>query len=444
MLIRIPVSPLRPLLRSMLREALRSTDAGRALQRSIRKDGERLTIGRRTYNLRDYGRVVVVGAGKASAAMARAIEPILGRRLDRGLVVVKYGHRLPTRRIAVVEAGHPFPDRAGLTAARRIVELIGKLTAQDLLIVLLSGGASSLMPAPVDGVTLADKQRVTDLLLRCGAGIVEVNAVRKHLSNLKGGRLAALTGATILTFILSDVIGDDLSAVGSGPTAPDPTSYRDAVTCLHRYGLWSSVPHTVRRHLTRGLAGRLTDTPKPGAQLFRRVRHIVIGNNAAALDALAATARAAGWRTCVLPPITNEARTAGAAFGVLAKKTVMKQRPAKRPYCLIAGGETTVTVRGGGKGGRAQEFALAAAKAIAGLRGVYVAAIATDGTDGPTEAAGALVGGETWDRAERIKLDLDAALKRNDSYRALKRLNCLVMTGPTATNVNDLYLLFVF
>ncbi|HET8721810.1 MAG TPA: glycerate kinase [Nitrospira sp.] len=444
MLIRIPASRVRPLLRKMLRQALDRAHAGGALRRSVRKDGDRLTIGRRRYDLRTYRRVVVVGAGKASAAMARALEPILGRHLDRGLVVVNYGHRLPTRRIAVLEAGHPVPDRAGLAASRRMMQLVAGLSAQDLLIVLLSGGASSLMPAPVDGVTLGDKQRMTEQLLRCGAGITEVNTVRKHLSDVKGGRLAALTDATIVTLILSDVIGDDLSAIGSGPTTPDPTTSRDAVRCLRRYGLWSSAPRAVRRHLTRGLQGHLTETPKPGAQLFERVRHELIGNNATALRALVGTARSAGWRTVLLPPFTGDARAGGAELGALAKRIVLRQRPVPRPCCLIAGGETTVTVRGSGKGGRAQEFALAAAKAVAGLSGVFVAAVATDGTDGPTDAAGALVSGETWNDAKRIGLDVEATLNRNDSYRALNRLNCHITVGPTATNVNDLYLLFVF
>jgi glycerate 2-kinase len=444
MLMRIPVSRARPLLANMLKQALASAHAGRVLRRYLRKHGDHLTIGRRRYDLRDYERVVVVGAGKAAAAMAHAIEPILGRHLDGGVVVVKYGHGLPTTRIAVVEAGHPLPDRAGLTAARRIMKLVTGLTARDLLIVLLSGGASSLLPAPVSGVKLADKQRVTEQLLRCGAGIAEVNTVRKHLSKLKGGRLAALSDARIVTLILSDVIGDQLSAIGSGPTANDPTTYGDAIQCLRRYGLWSSAPRSVRRHLIRGVDRRLTETPKPGARLFRRIQHEIIGNNATALAALIATARAAGWRTLLLPPFTKDARKAGADMGTLAKRILMRRRPLPRPCCVMAGGETTVTVTGSGKGGRAQEFALAAAKAVAGLRGVYVAAVATDGTDGPTDAAGALVSGETWSRAKAMGLDLDAALSRNDSYRALKRLNCHITTGPTGTNVNDLYLVFVF
>jgi glycerate-2-kinase len=441
---RLPASPVRPLLTKMLREALASVDAGHALRRAVRKDGDELMIGRRRYDLRDYDRIRVVGAGKAAAAMARAIEPMVGRRLDDGLVIVKYGHRLPTKRIAVVEAGHPLPDRAGVMAARRIMALVGGLTARDLLVVLLSGGASSLMPAPAAGLTLASMQGVTDQLLRSGAGIAEVNSVRKHLSSLHGGRLAALSGATIVTLILSDVIGDDLSAIGSGPTAPDPTTYGDAVRCLRRHHLWPTVPASVRRYLTDGLNGKLPDTPKPGHQLFRRVHHQIIGNNAQAVAAVAATARAAGWRTLVLPPLTTEAREAGAKMGALAKRVLERQRPMPRPFCIVAGGETTVIVKGGGKGGRAQEFALTAARSVAGVSRVQVAAFATDGSDGPTDAAGALLSGRTWARAKRMGIDLDAALTCNDSYRALKRLNCHITTGPTGTNVNDLYLLLLF
>ena len=444
MLIRIPASPARPLLAKMLRQALATTHAGRALHRSLRRDGDHLMIGGRRYDLRHYERIVVVGAGKASAAMAHAIEPLLGRRLDSGLVVVKYGHAVPTRRIAITEARHPVPDRAGLTAARRVMGLVSGLTSRDLLFVLLSGGASSLMPAPVSGVTLGDKQRVTDQLLRSGAGIAEINTVRKHLSELKGGRLAALSHATVVTLILSDVIGDRLSAIGSGPTAPDPTTFDDAIECLRRYGLWSAAPVSVRRHLKAGVDGQVAETPKPGARVFRRVQHEIIANNATALAAVTTTARAAGWRTVVLPPFTKAARETGAHLGALARRMLGSHPRISRRCCVVAGGETIVIVTGRGKGGRAQEFAVGAARAIAGLSGVHIAAVATDGSDGPTDAAGALVSDQTCYRARQMGVDLDAALARNDSYPALKHLNCHIMTGPTATNVNDLYLLFLF
>ena len=441
---RLPPSPVRPLLSKMLRAALASADAGRALRRSVRRDGNDLIVGGRRYRLPTYDRLLVVGAGKAAATMARAIEPLLGRHHIHGLVITKYGHGVRTARIAVAQAGHPLPDGAGLRATQRLMALVRGLTRRDLLVVLLSGGASSLMTAPVAGVTLSAKQRLTNQLLRSGAGIAELNTVRKHLSDLKGGRLAALGDATIITLILSDVIGDDLTTIGSGPTSPDPTTYRDAVRCLRRHRLWSSAPSSVRTHLVDGTKGRLADTPKPGAKLFRRVQHEILGNNALAVAALCSAARSEGWRTLLLPPFTKEARAAGAEMGALAKSILMRQRPVPRPFCVVAGGETTVTVTGNGKGGRAQEFAVAAARVIAGLPRIYVAAFATDGSDGPTDAAGALVSGETESLARRMGIDLEAALTRNDTYRALKRLNCHIMTGPTGTNVNDLYLLFVF
>lgn len=444
MAIKLPASPVGSLLRTMVRLALESVNAGTALRRAVKKDGDVLTVGSRRYDLRRYERVVVVGAGKATAPMARAIEQLLGRRLHSGLVVVKYGHAVPTTRIVVEEAGHPLPDRAGQAAAQRLHTLASSLTARDLLIVLLSGGASSLMPAPVSGITLADKQRVTRQLLRCGASIGEMNTVRKHLSNLKGGRLAESTKATILTLILSDVLGDDLSVIASGPTAPDPTTYGEAVDCLKRYGLWAAAPRTVRTRLEQGRRGKLTETPKPRSPLFRRVQNQIIGNSQLALVALTRVAREAGLRTVLHSmTLTGEARDIGSQFGALARGILDKKSPVPRPCCIVAGGETTVTVRGNGMGGRAQEFAVAAAKAIAGLPNVWVAALGTDGTDGPTDVAGALVSGDTLARARRLRVDLDVALARNDTYPALKALRSHIRTGPTGTNVNDLYLLFV-
>lgn len=444
MAIQLPASPIGRPLKTMIARALDSVHAGAALRRALKREGDVLTVGSRRYDLRRYDRVVAVGAGKATAPMARAIELLLGSRLQGGLVIVKYGHAVPTKRIAVAEAGHPVPDRAGLTAARRLRALAASLSARDLLIVLLSGGASSLMPAPVPGLTLADKQRVTRQLLRSGASIGEINTVRKHLSNLKGGRLAESTRAAVLTLILSDVIGDDLSAIASGPTAPDPTTYGEAIACLKRYRLWSSVPQPVRSHLERGRRGLFAETPKPRSRLFRRVHHQIIGNGQQALTALTRAAREAGLRTVLhAVALTGEARSAGIRFGRLAQDIHSGRNPVARPCCIVAGGETTVTVRGGGQGGRAQEFAVAAATAIAGLPHVWVAAIGTDGTDGPTDVAGALVSGETVARAQRLGVDLDEALARNDTYRALKALRAHIKTGPTGTNVNDLYLLFV-
>ena len=440
----IPPSPVRPLLKKLIVKGLDAVDARKAIGRAISRNGEELTIGRRRYDLRRYERVVVLGAGKATASMAQAVEQRVGSRLHAGFVVVKHGHVMPTRRIVVAEAGHPVPDRFGQQAAARLCAMAKELGRRDLLIVLLSGGASSLRPAPVPGITLADKQRTTQELLRCGASIREINTVRKHLSRIKGGRLAELTKATVATLILSDVLGDDLSAIASGPTAPDPTTYQDAVTILKCYRIWRAVPQRVRQHLEYGCQGLVSETPKPGSSLFRRVHHHIVGSNGAAVMAVARAAREAGLRTLVQrPTLTGEAQDEGKRFGALAKNIVRAGQPLQRPCCVVAGGETIVTVTGKGAGGRAQEFAAAAALEIADLDRVWIVAIGTDGTDGPTDAAGAVVDGHTVARAQRLSVDLKVALKRHNTYPALKRLNQLIVTGPTGTNVNDLYLLLV-
>lgn len=442
---RIPASPIRTLLATLLAKGLASVDAGRALARQMRRNGPYLLVGRRRYDLRRYERVMAVGAGKATAAMAQALERRLGRRLSAGMVVVKYGHRVPTRTIAVVEAGHPIPDRAGQRAAKRVHSLVAGLSRRDLLIVLLSGGASSLLPAPSTGLSLRDMQITTDRLLRSGATIEQVNTVRKHLSSITGGRLAESTQATIMTLLLSDVLGNDLSAVASGPTAPDPATFRQAVAILKRRRVWSAVPASVRRHLLKGQRGLVPETPKPGSAVFRRVSHHLLGSNAEAVDAVARAARAARLETVVLPrAVTGEASRAGRRFGAMAKTLRRQGKGRRRPFCLVAGGETTVTVTGrGGMGGRAQEFACAAALEIAGLSDVWVAAVGTDGTDGPTDVAGAVVSGVTVRLAERRGIDLEAALAAHNTYPALKQLRCHIHTGPTGTNVNDLYLLFL-
>jgi glycerate-2-kinase len=340
----------------------------------------------------------------------------------------------------LLEAAHPLPDAAGQRGTAQLLKLISGLTPYDLLVVLLSGGASSLLVAPVPGVTLADKQRTTQLLLRSGATIQELNAVRKHLSTIKGGRLLAATQAQVISLILSDVPGDDLGTIASGPTAPDASTFEDACAVLSRYRLWHRVPQRVRRHLEAGRRGRRDETPKPGARLFRRVQNVLIGNNRAALQAMEHRAVRLGLHPLVLTStLTGEAREAARWLGALAREISATGRPVTRPACLIAGGELTVTVRGPGQGGRAQEFALAAAPEIAGLPETWIVAFGTDGTDGPT-VAGGVVDGRTASRAMRAGIDLQAALRRNDAHSVLKRLDSLIVSGPTGTNVSDLYL----
>jgi glycerate 2-kinase len=435
---------IRALLGRLLRAGLAAADPQPAVRRIVTRTKTGVRVGGRRYNLRGAGKIVAVGAGKAAAAMAVALEQLLGARLTGGLVAVKRGYALPTRRIRVVTAGHPVPDRAGQQAASRMLALVKGLTRDDLLIVLLSGGASSLLPLPAPGLTLADKQRTTQLLLKSGATIREINIVRKHLSAIKGGRLAAATQARVVTLILSDVIGDDLGTIGSGPTVPDSTTYADACATLRRFRIWNRVPVRVRRRLLKGRHGGLDETPKPGTPLFRRVRHCLLGNNRAIVEAVRREARRAGFRPHVLPrAMTGDVRNAAASFGRLARTIVASGEPVRPPACLIAGGELTVTVRGAGRGGRAQEFALAAAMDIAGLPNVWIAGVGTDGTDGPTDAAGAVVDGGTLARAKASGLDVARFLRRNDAYTFFRQAGGHIVTGPTGTNVNDLYVLIV-
>lgn len=442
--LRLPPSPANPLLRTLIMAGLRAADPCRRLLHIVSRRGRLLQMGRHVYDLSRYNRLIVVGAGKASARMAQSLESIVGSRIEGGLVVVKTGHSAPLRHITVIEAAHPIPDRAGLRAAERIKTLVGGLTSHDLLIVLLSGGASSLLPAPVPGLTLADKQRMTNLLLRSGASIDEVNTIRKHLSQLKGGGLAQSTEATIVTLVLSDVIGDDLGTIGSGPTAPDPTTFADAIDILKRYKIWLAAPPAVRRHFLQGLKGTVPETLKPGASHLRRVRHIIIGSNRNMIKAVATRARQAGLHVRLLPsPLIREAGTEAARFVNTAKRLLNSHDGLRRPACLIGGGEPTVTVTGQGKGGRAQEFATAAAFHLHGIPRAWLAAVGSDGTDGPTDAAGAVVTGDTVARARSLGVDLLSALNRHDTYPALHALGCHIYTGPTGTNVNDLYLLLL-
>ncbi|MBI4003249.1 MAG: glycerate kinase, partial [Nitrospira defluvii] len=401
----------RALLTRLFQAGLQAVDPYEAVCRQVHLRRGWLTIGSQHYSLQKQHRIVVVGAGKASGRMAQALERQLGARIDTGLVVVKYGHGAPTKKIRIVEAGHPVPDAAGLQASRMIMALIGTLKPDDLLIVLLSGGASSLLLAPAPGISLRDKQQTTKLLLRSGATIQEMNAVRKHLSRMKGGQLAAATPARVASVILSDVIGNDLGTIGSGPTAPDPTTFREAWTILERYGVSTRLPVPVRRRMEAGISKSVAETPKAGAALFRRVHNVLIGDNEAAVDAVVQVAKGQGLQIMVLSTtVTGEAREIAKLFGAMAREIVAHGRPVRRPCCVIAGGETTVTVRGQGQGGRAQEFALAAALEIAGLPKVWVSGFATDGTDGPTPVAGAVVNGETVARARRGKLNLLRAL----------------------------------
>ena len=429
-------SPARRAARSIWNAALAAADVRPLVRRAVQRlDASAFQVGEERVEIPRGGRALVIGCGKASAAMAAALEEIVGDWIDDGLVVVKDGYACPTRRVKVVESGHPVPDARGEAAARWMLERLRGLSSSDVVFMLISGGGSALTPAPAPPVTLQEKRTVTRLLLEAGATIGELNAVRKHLSLMKGGQLARRAApARVVTLLLSDVIGDPLDVIASGPTAPDPSTFDTAVEVLRRRDLWDRVPASVRSRLGAGRRGHVEETPKPGDAVFARVTHHVIGNNSLVTDAAVARAAALGYRPVLLT------RALEGEASEVARDLVARARALPAAACLIAGGETTVTVRGTGLGGRCQEFALAAALALDGVEEVTVLAAGTDGTDGPTDAAGGLVDGGSVARAGASGIDAGAALQNNDAHRALQAAGDLIESGPTRTNLLDLYI----
>jgi len=417
----------------IFRAALKAAAPAEAVLRHVRLDRDTLIAGGRRYRLSSFRNIYVIGAGKASAQMARAMERLLGARITAGEINVKDGHGAPLRRIQINECGHPVPDQRGVDGARRIAGMASQATADDLIVCLISGGASALLPLPAPPITLAEKQKTTRLLLHSGASIHEMNCVRKHISQIKGGQLARLAyPATLLTLILSDVIGDDLDVIGSGPTVPDRSTLADARAIFKKYGIGNK------------LRAASQETPKPGDRIFEKTHHVIVGSNALAVDAAEAEARLLGFHTLVLSTfLEGEAREIARVHAGIAKEIRATGRPVKTPACVISGGEPTVTIRGKGLGGRNQEFALAAALDIAGLQNVVILSAGTDGTDGPTDAAGAIADGTTLVRAQALGLNAPAFLANNDSYRFFEATGDLVKTGPTGTNVADVQLLLV-
>jgi hydroxypyruvate reductase len=377
--------------------------------------------------------------------MTQGLEAVLGERLTGGVVTVKYGHLAPVSRVTIHEAAHPVPDAAGIQGTEALLQVAQQAGVDDLVWCLLSGGGSALLPAPSSGITLAEKQQVTSLLLECGASIDEINAIRKHLSRLKGGQLARLVlPATLITLVLSDVVGDRLDVIASGPTVPDPTTYADCLEILRRYALLPRLPESVHRHLQHGQTGELAETPKAADPAFARSQTVIIGSNRMALQAACAEAQARGYKTLLLSSsLEGETRHIARMHAAIAREIRQSGAPLLPPACVITGGETTVTLRGDGLGGRNQEFALAAALDIAGLEGVVVLSGGTDGTDGPTPAAGALADGSTVARAQALGLSPQTCLRRNDSYHFFHALDDLLITGPTGTNVMDMHILLV-
>ena len=429
---------------AILRAALDAADPRAAIHRAMQRDGDRLRVGAREYDLASIRRVYVVGFGKAGAAMAQAVEEILGDKLERGWVSVKYGHLAPLLKIVLHEAGHPLPDANSLLGAQKIVELLDETTSDDLVICLISGGGSAILELPVEGVSLDDLRATTDALLRSGATINEMNALRKHLSQVKGGQLARRAQAPIISLILSDVIGSPLDTIASGPTAPDSTTFADALNVIERRGVREQLPASVVKHIERGARGEIEDTPKENDLALGRVQNLVVADNAIACEEALYQAQARGFHSLLLSTfVQGEAREIAKLLAAIAKEIAHADRPVVRPACIIAGGETTVTVRGNGKGGRNQELALAAAIEINGMDGVVVLSAGTDGTDGPTDAAGAIADGATLARAAAEGLTAQTFLTNNDAYHFFEPLGDLIKTGPTNTNVNDVIIVLV-
>ncbi len=433
--------------RAIFRAALDAASPRAAVHRVMHCDGNRLRAQEREYDLTRVRRMFVIGFGKASAAMAQAAEDILGDRIERGWVIVKYGHVAPLRKIQLHQAGHPLLDENSLIGTAKILELVDAANENDLIVCLISGGGSALLELPVEGVSLSDLRAMTDALLRSGATINEVNTLRKHVSQVKGGQLARRAGrAQMVSLILSDVIGSPLDTIASGPTAPDSTTFSDALRIIEQRGLREQLPVSIVEHIERGAHHEIADTPKADDPVLARAQNIIIADNVIACDAALQTATRLGFNSLLLSThLQGEAREVAKMFAAIAKEIAQSNRPVARPACVIAGGETTVTVRGKGKGGRNQELALAAAIEIAGMPASRVVVLSggTDGTDGPTDAAGAIADDTTLARAAALGLDARTFLSNNDAYHFFQPLNDLLMTGPTGTNVNDVVLLLV-
>jgi hydroxypyruvate reductase len=430
---------------TIFRSALAAVDPEEAVRRHLRVEESTLSLEGRRYDLNACERILVVGAGKAVAPMAKALEDMLGDRIDSGVLVVKDGHGLPLRKIRVQEASHPVPDERGVAGTLEILKLLQGAGKHDLVLCLISGGGSALLIAPAEGIRLPDKQATTRSLLACGATIHEINTIRKHLSRAKGGQLArAAHPAAVLSLILSDVVGDDLDVIGSGPTVPDRSSYQDTMDIFRRYDIWDRIPVPVRERVSQGVRGALPETPKPGDPAFEGCVQVLVGSCLRALTAASESAERLGYRSLILTSkVEGEAREVAKAFAAIGKEVLSSHHPLAPPACILTGGETTVTLQGDGRGGRNQEFVLAGAIALDGTGRIVVLAGGTDGTDGPTDAAGALADGLTIGRAKALGMDPHAFLKRSDSYHFFKPLDDLIITGPTRTNVMDVYMLLV-
>ena len=430
---------------AIFRAGLKAVAPKGAIDRFCKRQGGVLTIGNDAFHLKSYENIYIVGAGKATAPMAAAFEHLLGTNLTAGVITVKYGHTAALEKIQTIEAGHPVPDKNGEIGSEKILEMANAAKANDLCICLLSGGGSALLPLAVTGVSLADKQETTRVLLACGATIHEINTLRKHLSRIKGGRLAvAANPATMVSLILSDVVGDDLDVIASGPTVPDNSTFNDCLNIVAKYGISDQLPKTVIKHFENGLADQAHETPKADNSIFLKTSNTIIGSNIDALVAAEKEATNLKYETLILSSmIEGETREVARMHAAIANEIIKTGNPLRSPACILSGGETTVTLKGNGVGGRNQEFALCTIGDIAGEMPIVILSGGTDGNDGPTDAAGAIVDNTTLKRAKNKTLNFIDYLENNDSYNFFQALDDLLITGPTNTNVMDLHIIII-
>ena len=426
------------LLLDLLLKGLEDVDPYKAIKKVISRGNKSIKVGGKTLHV--HGKIYVLGLGKASCSMAKAIEEILGDLIEDGVVVTKYGYSIPLEKIRVIEAGHPIPDVNSLKAGYEAFKLFKRIGENDLLIVLISGGGSALLVYPVDNISLEDLIKTNDLLIKSGANIHEINIVRKHISRIKGGGIVKQCKGKILSLIVSDVVGDRVEDIASGPTSADTSSFIDAYKILKNYGLWDKLPMSIRKYINKGLSKEAEETLK---ELPNRVYNVIIASNEIACKTIYKEALRRGYRAYILTTtLEGEAKDTALAIGSIVQEIYRFNRPFKKPVILIAGGETTVTIHGKhGMGGPNQEFALSITRKIAGLRGTAVLAVDTDGTDGPTDAAGGLVDSYSLDKLNNAGIDIGTVLNKHDTYNALKKINSLVLTGPTMTNVNSLFII---
>lgn len=426
--------------------AIKSVKPDQLIPRKVILEGSYLIIDTYKYDLNRYEKIYVVGTGKASATMAFELEKLIGTKISNGIVSTKYGHSTPCNKIRIIESGHPVLDENGLRAGDEILKLVKEADENDLVICLLSGGGSSLLEKLPDEITLSELQSVFRALLKCGANIEEMNVVRRHLSKIKGGLLAeAIYPATSVSLILSDVINDPLEAISGGVTSPDPSTFQDALNIIAKYKIKDQIPENVIKYISMGTQGRISETIKTGNKIFEKVTNIILGNNKEALIIAKEKAESLGFNVLIHSDnIQGEARDIGKLAANIAKEIFKKNLPISKPSCVLIGGETTVKIVGTGKGGRNQELVLSAMIEMNDSEFNYIiASCGTDGTDGPTDAAGAIASKEIWQRSKELDILPLPFLRNNDSYTFFEKTGGLIITGPTGTNVMDIIIILV-